>query len=762
MKRWVLPVLSGAAAAGLGIAIVEMGRCLHMLAVPGSTAASTVSAIQAHIALPSILIIGGLIAAGYGLAVGMSSGRPLSYLLSCSVSVALGVAVSHSVLAIARPFLMAPMPYLPAFTLSAVTFAGLYLYLTTATPLRSWRNLVLQSCAFGAITSVAAIIAQTAAGECGTLTFGGFGIFRTLSQPAELREFPSLLQDTTSALLCGGIAGFLVARIRRMERRSLAAAGSALAFGWLSVCLYAAHQVLATVILRSGFSEAAASRTALLVHPTGAVAAALGVAIVVGAFPSRRVAAMLTCALLFSLGASAWYVAGSRAGGDLYRAAVSVDPYRTRVYVHFRTDGSWTRSLERNGDDIVTSYCGSLVTDYPRSIYVPDALYLKARAQFTSWRFDDASQTLRTLRNWFPDANGAATQLLVYSYLAGGRYADVATDLGRDEHSYALWRGTVGAQVVGRAYELIGRPNSARGLYAYYLQSLDGNAGVAWLQPAVRYAESRYDRVSEPPVHFGVVRGRIVGPEGPLCNIHVALVQPHIDAASPDDSQQFNSAFTVPVWFGRTATTGRDGCFSIPRVGYGHYEVVIGFDATAIPSGTVVSGAVPAIEVDRPEVRMGNVRLVRAVRQVSPVGGDRVGGRPTLCWEALPEAAYYSVSIVAASETSSGSERATGPSTCWTRSHIVGGFTSIQRHYFVSSTEECRAGALLPGKDYMWIVFAYDRAGRMISSSEHYRLDQEPEFRSESDQSKGDDQAHHLTLNQSVMYNRKRQGGYPK
>jgi hypothetical protein len=131
------------------------------------------------------------------------------------------------------------------------------------------------------------------------------------------------------------------------------------------------------------------------------------------------------------------------------------------------------------------------------------------------------------------------------------------------------------------------------------------------------------------------------------------------------------------------------------------------------------------------------------VRPVFPLDGVTTGLQPTLVWKAHPNAAYYSVSVVSRQgfQTTGGDVDVAGAAyTCWVKSHIHGTSVKVTPDGFRAApgaSQESRAHGLLPNQCYMWMVFAYDRAGKLVSSSEHYRLDHEPIFIVRSDDPKG-------------------------
>jgi hypothetical protein len=208
-------------------------------------------------------------------------------------------------------------------------------------------------------------------------------------------------------------------------------------------------------------------------------------------------------------------------------------------------------------------------------------------------------------------------------------------------------------------------------------------------------------------------------------------VQPHIDGFAPVQSRQFTGALTLPLWFGLGATTDRQGNWEIRHVPYGQYEVVVGFDSASLPSKLVISEAIAPIQVKRPDVEVPVVRFVRSLRPLAPIDSNLTTLTPTLTWEPYPSAAYYTVTVMAMPEWATAKASESANYTCWTQSHIRSTRVTMSSQFFVVAprqTPEGRLGHLAPGGTYMWIVFAHDASGRIISSSEHYRLDKEPVF----------------------------------
>lgn len=299
--------------------------------------------------------------------------------------------------------------------------------------------------------------------------------------------------------------------------------------------------------------------------------------------------------------------------------------------------------------------------------------------------------------------------------------------------------------MLGHAYEVMGREQDALGQYTYYLVKLTGSKQSSWASHAVQYAESRADKVRAPSiitVPRAVVKGRIISSDGPLSGIHLALVHPHIDASSPDNTMQFSSALTVPLWFGLGATTDSQGVFEIRNVPYGDYEVVVGFDTQNIPAEHVISKAIAPVRVDRPNVSMPSVTFVSSIALISPVDGVYTSRRPVLKWSTYPGAAFYTLSLISRpvynARVTLGVSMTDGYQ-CWTRSRISATSVEVSLDGFNTDIESEESGrrSLLPGGCYTWVVFAHDKNGCIISSSERYSPDRESIFFVKPDGKKG-------------------------
>ncbi|MBI2843704.1 MAG: CDC27 family protein [Armatimonadetes bacterium] len=743
--RRMLGVYVGLMLAGAGIGAAEAARWLRTLSMPGSPWAEVFGFIRQSLWFPALLIVVGTTVAAYSAAILIRPACPGSILLRSAVAAAIALAACRAAVGISAPFSFAPTVYLPTFTLALAVSAGLLFYIAFPPTRRDVRACAVRGALIAAGWAVFVIGLRVASVGTERFSFGGFGVFAALESPAELRIFPSLVRDLVGGAVGGAFIGAAAARIVLARRMIYGAVWGAAAGSYVSAILFAAHSVTATAIMKSAYSEQIAFWYSVILGLTIGAAVATGTGIALGKF-SGRTNKVAAGAIAFLLAAAAVYVTDARAGSDLYLAALDKRPYKTRVYIHFHADGGWSRNIENHADGDKILLCERLLRQYPRSIYAPEAAYLKAKSEFASWRFDKASETLEKLRTTHRASRGTSTLLLAHSYLAMGRFDVVASDFGAEDWSFTHWRSKDGAQMVGHAYESVGRPADALGLYTHYIENLTGSRRGLWISPAMQYAENRASRVmpsTRRPVRRATVFGHVVAESAPLQKVHIALVQPHVDASSSENSTEFTGAITVPLWFGHSATTGPDGSFVVEEVPYGNYEVVVGFDASDIPAGMVISSPVPALKVDRPKVGIPNIGFVSSIKPLSPLDGVSADLSPVLVWREHPGAAYYSVSVISQSEAGLSGFGGFGPRqgyTCWTMPRIRGTSVKVSAEGFSTvgpTTDESRAESLLRNRRYMWMVFAYDEEGNVISSSEHYRLDREPVFITLSGRTKG-------------------------
>ncbi|MEN6520301.1 MAG: hypothetical protein ABFD46_04010 [Armatimonadota bacterium] len=497
--------------------------------------------------------------------------------------------------------------------------------------------------------------------------------------------------------------------------------------------------------MQSAYSERTAVYASICLIPLSGIVTVFGLFVILPGISNIKYKITVVSLSALLLAGAAIYVSDSRNGANLYLSAVKSHPIRTRTYIHFMSDGGWRRTFEAYNDLHKIMLCDRLLKRYPRSIYAAHALYLKAKCQYSSWKFDYAMYTLERLYKRYPNYHGSASVLLALSYLAQENHEKAVQCSKGIDPVLTRWRSGEGGLILGHAYELLGNEQNALGQYTFYLVNLNGSKQGSWAARAVRYAEKRADRVRVPaisPSPRATVKGRIISNDKPLPGIYLALVQPHIDASSPDSTMQFNSAHTVPLWFGAGATTDSRGVFKIRNVPYGDYEVVIGFDTQGIPAGHVISNGVPPVHIDKQAITLSDVRFVPIVKLISPLDRVYTGKRPVLRWEPYPGAAFFTVSLLicpffrpAVSRFSSLPDGYQ----CWTRSRIRATSVEVSPDGFVSNTKsvESRRRCLSPGGYYTWVVFAHAKNGDIISSSERYLPDREPVFSVQSDVKKG-------------------------
>lgn len=745
MNRWAVLLVGGCVLAGFGVGAVEAGKWLRILSAPGSPWIPAADMVRHAVWPAALAVVMGITAACYALLSRKSEpGRSGVTLAVAILSAGAGILACRTAIAVSGPFSFAPTSYLLVFAGALGLSVGLLDLVFTPLGLRDARS----SARRGIVAALGWVILITflrlfSAG-LDAPSFAGFGIFASLAAPVEARVFPSLAADLAAGAVYGAFVGVAVAWSLRRGSRLSAAAWGAAAGAWISTVLYAAHLVTGTLIMQSAYSERVAWASSLLALPIAGGVVALGIISLTGGARRtyQRIAAGFIAGVL--LVSAAALVVDSRGGSDLYLAALRARPYRTRVFIHFHGDGGWTRTLQPHADDVKIALCDRLLSNHARSIYAAEAAYLKAESRFDSWRFAECTDTLQCLKSRHPDSRGVDTLLLAQSYLVQGKFEALTSGFGRDDRVFANWRGRDGAQAVGRAYEITGRLGAARGLYTYYVSSLAGSRRGSWTPSAIAYAETRIDNlaaIEDRPAKRATVRGTVLLDGKPVQGVHIALVQPHLDAASPEDSRQFAGAKTIPLWFGIGVTTDEDGNFVMNRVPYDDYEVVIGFDAALIPADHVVSRTVGPVRVDSRSARIPDIRFIPGVRPIGPLGGVVTSLRPTLEWQPLPGAAYYSVSVVSKPNLGRAPMTA-GPSqegyTCWTASGIRG--TSVRASpdgFTGEGSTEARTGSLVPGRAYTWMVFAYNEGNELISSSEHYRLGGEPVFVAQTDGSRG-------------------------
>ncbi len=427
------------------------------------------------------------------------------------------------------------------------------------------------------------------------------------------------------------------------------------------------------------------------------------------------------------LALAAAYAGISGRGSSAYFALTSYHGDSSFAYVHFSAGGTWRRTFDEGGSRAKMRRCRSFLARYPRSAYRPAALVLLAESQFELWDFRAADRTLRTLAREYPDLRGYSDLLGSVSHYVADRPEELLRAVPQDA-SLARWRGSQGALLAGAAAERLGLARRALGFYNSYIEFLHAQPRNSWSPASIGYAAEKADyaleRLSrgEERVRRGTVLLRLLAESLPLAGLRVALVQPHRDAAFPADSKQFTGAWSVAAWSGLCGVSDRRGVVTLRNVPYGSYDVVVGLDLNAARKRYVIAPPVSPVVVEQAMTRPAPIRLVPAVEQLFPEPGARVSGQATLAWKTYPGAAYYGVSILVVDEPALGRARRVGK-TCWTRSRIPSLSTAIDARHFVNGHSSLRKGG-----SYMWMVYAYDSDGRLLSSSEHYSQLHEPAF----------------------------------
>lgn len=720
-------LLFGLAFAGFGLGLSEAAQCLHILIVPGTFWANIVGLFYRYAWISALLIALGLTSAVRSILRLIMTNDSLSNVMVTFAISGLASCALYSFLYLSGILAHATTISLClSVSLTSIAISFLYHLLTPAL-YQPIKRSIYAGITFAFFLSSVLICNRFFPSLISNNQIAGFGLFGTLSLSPELQTLPSYLPTVIFGILYGSSIGASLSLLLPNCKTSKCTLFCALIglFSFIILLLY--HCVAVTAIIKSGYSEL----SALLWPIAISTAAGLLIAIFIESLlirPSLSVRPLLSIAIVIGLGS--WYVLDSRQGSDLYISALQKHSYLTRVYLHFHPDGSWTRSIERHGDAVKVKLCSDLLTRHPRNIFASDALFLLARCQFSSWHFADSSVSLQHLLSTYRDSQGAGSFLRTQSSLVQNKYGAVTSDFGMNNPIYANWRSREGAQLIGHAYNVIGQNERARGLYTSYISNLTEIHPNAWTKPALWYSEQLTNQLQSSEGFLNKrssVRGNISSPNGPLSGILIALVQPHIDLTSLDDSRQFTGAKTIPLWFGSAAVTKPDGTFKIDGVPYGRYEVVIGFDTFKISSKLVLVNPVKPVKVQSTITTVPSINFVRNVEMLSPIDNSLTNDQPVLTWKRYPGAAYYSVSLLSSlNRDSNMPDRAY---TCWAKSHITESSTSISKEFFVNSAkDECKQHRLLPDRHYMWMVFAYDKQGKLISSSEHYRLDREPVF----------------------------------
>lgn len=397
------------------------------------------------------------------------------------------------------------------------------------------------------------------------------------------------------------------------------------------------------------------------------------------------------------------------------------------VYIHFENSRAWHRTFQSSGSYSKLRRCYAFLQKYPFCAYRPAVMVQLAETQFELWHFRAALETIHRIYSEYPSLRGYPAALKAIAGYMTGR-PDTLFDQAAGNDSLRSWAETQGALITAAAAERAGHLHRALGAYNSYIEFLATQRATAWRNRSMAYARSCADALANlldsgcAVVPRGTVVGRILLCGQPLSGARIVLVRPHLDAALFPYSKQFTGAWSVPAWSGVYAVSDKCGRFEIRDVPYGSYEVVIGLPAKLVRRGLVIAPPVQPVAVRRPTTRVQLIQLVPAVEQLHPESGAEVSAEPTLTWKPYPRAAYYSVSIIACEPRTRISPSGLG--TCWARTRITDTFTRVTPHHFVKGHT-----LLKKGGTYMWIVYAYDSSGRLMSSSEHYGQLQETSFR---------------------------------
>ena len=406
------------------------------------------------------------------------------------------------------------------------------------------------------------------------------------------------------------------------------------------------------------------------------------------------------------------YIFGGLYGYPDYATLGRLHPDGAYTYLQFRCDGSWRRTLDQAACNNRTRLAQDFVMRYANSAYRPAAELAAAQSLFEEWRFKEAADTLRQANQEYPLLAGYRDVLWACADLASGRAGTMLRTTGVDS-DLARWRGAVGAQTAADAAARLGLPRRAYGLHSAYLDYLSATQRSAWFSESGAFSKSAMDALpyrKQRGLMRGTVEVAVMGPDGPVRGARVALVQPHPNAAFPEDSAQFTGAWTIPAWNGSWSTTNGHGVAVIRDALYGAYEVVVGMSPGVWPAGTVAVEGPAGVLVRTSRTVCPAIRLVPAVQIITPRDGAIVSPKATLRWRAYPRAAHYSVSVI---EVSPSAAQARG-TTCWARTGIAGPQTTLD-------PEHCIGGRRIQGgRCYMWAVYAYGQDGRLVSSSEHY------------------------------------------
>ncbi len=133
-------------------------------------------------------------------------------------------------------------------------------------------------------------------------------------------------------------------------------------------------------------------------------------------FPSSTLAVLVCLILTFQYGCAYFNM--------FYNAKKK---YREAKALPVQKDGSLSRQHITIYDDVIEK-CQQLITTYPNSKWVDDAVLLIGKSYYEQREYDKAIQTLEALKADFPDSelNEEATEYLARSYIAKDRLDDAA------------------------------------------------------------------------------------------------------------------------------------------------------------------------------------------------------------------------------------------------------------------------------------------------------------------------------------------------
>lgn len=428
--------------------------------------------------------------------------------------------------------------------------------------------------------------------------------------------------------------------------------------------------------------------------------------------------------------AAAAYVSVALYGSADYRLLTRYHSDTAYTYLHFRQDGSWRRTVNSDGSTAKLARCRRFLAAYPSSAYRPAALFTLAEIQYELWDFTAATQTLTELLAQYPDFGGSPQVFRAISSLAAGD-ASALLRSAPPGTPFSHWQQTRGALLSAVAAENRGQPHKALGLYAAYVDYVRQDQPAAWAPASISYADARSDRIitrlrnDDAIGRLGAFTTRVLAAGRPVAGARLVLVQPHADAALPTDSLQFTGPWTIPAWNGFWGVSDHRGLVHIHRVPYGSYEVIVGLPLEVSRRRYVIASPVPTLTVDSPQTSLPTIDLVPAIQLVAPANRTTVSSVPRLSWRPWPTAHHYSVSLVLLdlpTDAPRSYRRVTGE-TCWARHDLPQTHTLIDPAHFTNGHSR-----LLPGATYMWMVYAHDPAGRILSSSEHYADVVEPCF----------------------------------